>query len=32
MLLTSYLKLLLADPNDPQLKQAVEGVLDRYSR
>ncbi|MCJ1422498.1 hypothetical protein MMC29_000378 [Sticta canariensis] len=32
MLLTSFLKLLLADSNDVQLKNSVETVLDRYSR
>ena len=32
MLLTSYLKLLVADPSNVQLKGAVEEVYDRYSR
>ncbi|KAK9803215.1 hypothetical protein WJX73_004463 [Symbiochloris irregularis] len=32
MLLTAFLKLLLAEPKDVQLRVAVENILDRYSR
>lgn len=32
MLLTSYLKLAVADPNNAQLKTSIEEVFDRYSR
>ena len=32
MLLTSFLKLVLASPNDVQLRVAVENILERYSR
>ena len=32
MLLTSFLKLVLASPDDVQLRVAVENILDRYSR
>ena len=32
MLLTSYLKLAVADPNNAQLKASIEEVFERYSR
>ena len=32
LLLTAYLKLLLADPGNADFKASVEAVFDRYSR
>ena len=32
LLLTAYLKLLLADPGNTQFRASVEAVFDRYSR